>query len=110
MTALKPSIQIGHGSGDPAGMPGFRPMNPWGRSMPKLTRPMPHEREGKPPHMQLFQIWADDAHFGKRMPLGPKMPKEVLEAPLYALNKLIIEGMEKRWSNASLEPATAVLA
>ena len=111
MTATsKSALSIGYGSGNPNGFPDFKPLNPHGRPMPKPSRPILHpEREGKPANMKLYQIWADDAHFGKRVPLSVKAPKDFLEPSMYALNKLIIEGLERRWTNPSLDPAEPML-
>jgi hypothetical protein len=106
----KPFARIGYGTGNPSGFPDFRPMNPWGRAMPKPSRPMPHpEREGRPGNMRLYQIWADDVHFGYRVPVGPKVAKEILEPGFEQLCRNIIDGTETRWKNASLDPAEPML-
>jgi hypothetical protein len=65
---LKPLIEVGFGTGTPAGFPDYRPLNPWGRPMP---------RTGRKPRPQLWQIVL--RRHGKEVPFGPKMPKEVLE-------------------------------
>lgn len=93
MTDLKPTINVGHGTGTPAGMPDFRPLNPWGRAMPKPMRQ---------PRPSLWQIFVKDARTGTRIAVGPKAPKEFSEALIERLNLNIVVGIEKQWSDPEL--------
>lgn len=85
--ALTPKAKIGFGSGDPAGFPGYRPMNPWGRAMPKPVRQ---------PREALWQIVVKMPG-GKREPIGPRMAKDAVESMLYEMNKAAIETGGKVW-------------
>lgn len=83
---LRPTLNLGYGSGDPVGIPNYRPMNPWGRGMPKPVRQ---------PRPALWQIMA--MVDGKRTPLGPMMQKEFAESLLTELNKASIATGGKVW-------------
>lgn len=106
MTKPKASMRISGGS--PAGFADFKPLNPHGAPMPKLSRPMPSEREGKPPHVDLFQLWVDTPKGPLR--ILPKAPKEFLEPMLAAINRMIIDGREATWREPRLLPAEATLS
>lgn len=90
MTAPKPAIQIGRGSGQPAGFEDFVPLNPWGRGFPK-------ELLNKPPRPPLYQVFVRDAKIGKEIPVGPKAPKENAEMWCLEIKRLVASGAEKQW-------------
>jgi hypothetical protein len=90
---IKGSARIGYGSGNPAGVPEFRPMNPWGRPMPAP------ERAPRPP---LWQVHVKDAHDRKEKAVGPRMQKEFAEMFCLAISNQIHLGAERRWSEPHL--------
>lgn len=71
----------------------FRPINPWGQT-PKPVRPIHDER------VALYQLEVD--WNGKAVRVGPKMLKAAIEDILVEVNKLIIDGKERAWSNPRL--------
>jgi len=89
MPKLKPLLNIGIGSGDPAGFPGYRPLNPWGRPMPKADRPPP------PPRYQLFVELPDK----RVIPVGPKASDDFLKPLCAAIEQGIALGTERVWRN-----------
>jgi hypothetical protein len=90
--APKPTIQIGRGSGQPAGLPDdWEPLNPWGRGFPK-------ELLNKPPRPPLYQVIVRDARNGnKELRIGPKGPKENAEMLCFEISRMIASGAEKQW-------------
>lgn len=88
---LKPSITVGHGSGQPAGMPDFYPVNPWGRDMPKPERP---------PRPPLYQVVVLDKRRGNaETRVGPMCPHENAAMLCEAINQQIALGAEKQWTD-----------
>lgn len=85
----KPLLKVGYGSGDPASCPGFRPLNPWGRPMPKPERP---------PRPPLWQVFVKEPG-GRVIPVGPQGPKETAEMFCIAIGEQIALGAERRWSS-----------
>lgn len=76
--------------------PDFKPLNPWGRRMPKLTKNFTDEPR------KLYQVWVDDRD-GKAMALGPKVIRAVADEFLATVNKVIIhEGPRATWANPRL--------
>jgi hypothetical protein len=73
-----PEIYI-PGSKDP-----FRPLNPWGRPMPKPVRG---------PRPDLYQLIV--RRHGKEIPYGPKMEKGGLDELLHTIEAAIRVGVEK---------------
>lgn len=63
----------------------FKPMNPWGRPMPKLSKNFLEKNEAR----KLYQVWVDDRE-GRASPLGPKVIKVVADEFLVAIKKAII--------------------
>ena len=86
--APKPSINLGYGTGNPASTPDFRPLNPWGRPMPKPERP---ERP------KLYQVHVRDKRNGRTIAVGPKMAHEFTEMFRLSIAQGIASGAEKRW-------------
>lgn len=87
---MKRILNIDYGSGNPAGAPDFRPLNPWGRPMPKP------DREPLPP---LYQVFAHDRRLGRIIPVSPKMGKEFCEAICMTIARRVGSGDWKNWSN-----------
>lgn len=86
--APAPSIRLGVGSGDPAGFPGYRPLNPWGRPMPK-SKPKP-----PPPDRQVFVTTRDN----RIIPIGPKVSDDAILQPLVRrIEEAIAAGLERDW-------------
>ncbi len=75
--------------GNPAG---FKPLNPWGRGFPKPPRPIQDERT------PMYQLQVD---WGPRLgvPIGPIMVKQAVEDFCEVVNKMIILGKEREWTN-----------
>jgi len=99
MTATAPIalMRLGHGSGSPAGLPDFRPMNPGGRPMPKPVRkPVP----------RMHQIFVEQPG-GAMLAIGPKAAAEFLEPLLLNINRLVSLGQASGWGTAHLLPAEA---
>jgi hypothetical protein len=93
---LKPSIRVE--GGNPAGMPDFRPLNPWGQRMPKAPRPI----ESTPVSERLYQVYVKDER--KRLiPVFPKGPKELCEFFVYTINKANLEGKGNGWTDPEIQ-------
>lgn len=75
-------------------IPDFKPVNPWGRAMPKPVRPVSEKR------VQLWQLVVDINGVPTRV--FPKMLKAPLEDLLEVVSKQIIKGNEKVWKNPRL--------
>jgi hypothetical protein len=84
----KPWLNIGFGTGNPAGAPDFKPMNPWGRPMPKP------ERQPRP---ELHQVHVKDAKTARIIPVGPKTERENAEMLCIAIGQQIALGAERQW-------------
>ena len=84
-----PTIRIGRGSGQPAGLPDFKPMNPWGQRMPAPVRP---------PRPTLYQIVVTRAGHGE-IRLGPKMERQFIDALFATIEGAIRSGAEKEISD-----------
>ncbi len=83
----------------PAGMPDFRPLNPWGRAMPKPKRPV----RTKPVIHDLYQLFVTRNEDGRRICVGPRVIKPVVEEFCQAVNLMIASGKEKAWREPSIE-------
>jgi hypothetical protein len=95
MTA-KPLLDIGYGTGTPAGMPDFKPLNPWGQAMPKPRR------EPRPP---LFQLWVKRDADGQRVPLGPKAAYDFVETMHRGMVvEAAVSNTRQWWSDAEIVP------
>lgn len=90
---MKASINIGHGSGDPAGFPNFKPLNPWGRPMPKAP-PKPEL-----PSHQLFVEQFNPWGVKEIVALGPKASEDFLLPLKGAIEEQIALGNEKHFRN-----------
>ena len=77
-------------------LPNFKPMNPWGRPMPKPSR----EIKKAPP--SLYQVHVELTSTGKQIPVGPKVNLELAERICEAIGVMIARGKEKTWSNPVL--------
>lgn len=88
--SLKPSGTVGFGSGELAGTPGYRPLNPWGR-------PFPKHLVNKQPRPALWQIVA--MRNGKETAIFPKMPKDAAEMLYRVVDQSIRSGAEKEFSH-----------
>jgi hypothetical protein len=100
----KSSINIGFGTGTPAGMPDYKPINPWGRLPPKPTRK---------PREDLYQAVVLKAD-GTELPVGPKAGKLFVERCVAALNAALItqakDGEINDWRSAVVVPVPRVYA
>lgn len=87
----KLKARVGHGSGTLVGEPGFVPLNPWGRPMPKpVTQPRP----------VLYQVVVRDKERGNReLRVGPRMIREMASMLQIVIAEQISLGAEKRWSD-----------
>ena len=72
------------GSKDP-----FRPVNPWGRPMPRVSKPV---------RPALYQVVATRKGFGEQR-LGPKMEKQYVLHLYDAIEEAIRSGKEKDLTN-----------
>lgn len=64
--------------------PDFTPMNPWGRSMPKIP-----QRKGAT--AEMFQVMAETPE-GLAVPVGPRWPESApADQVAYAINKRNID-------------------
>ncbi len=89
----KALLNIGRGSGAPAGYADFVPLNPWGRDFPKDLR----ERKPRPP---LYQVVVRDRKKGnKELRVGPKWAKECAELLQLEIARMIASGAERQWSD-----------
>lgn len=81
------------------------------------------ERNGKPLHPELlaqmtkpkleqslFQVIATVKDTRRQIPVGPMMVKSVAEDLAAVINRCIIDGKEKLWSNAVVAPMTPISA
>ncbi len=66
----------------------FKPVNPWGRAMPKPTRP------DRPPLFQLV-VRRD----GKETRIGPMAPKDFIQQLYEAVDAAIRVGVEKDFTD-----------
>ncbi len=89
--------------GTPSGIPDFRPVNPWGRPMPKPARKLrlPSEIHA------LYQVFVE-TRSGRMLAVGPKLTAAAAEQFAAAIRVQIIHGKEKRWSNPSVLCVPAV--
>lgn len=72
----------------------YRPLNPWGRSMPKPKR--------KATDAELYQVFVKKTKDGAIIPFGPAMIQECAEAFLVAINGQLALGKEKLISEPHL--------
>src|SRR6266576_3064462 len=85
---------VGRGSGMPAGIPDFRPLNPYGRAMPKPTRPYRRLRPA------LYQVEVDLRGGGTKR-LGPMWEREEMAGSLAeTINKALIIRPMDDWGRA----------
>lgn len=87
MNGLKPSVRVSGGT--PAGFPDYKPLNPWGRPMPKYKPPEKPER---------YQIFVE-TKTRDLLAIGPKAPEDFLRPLCRAIEEQIARGNEKDWSN-----------
>ena len=80
----------------------FKPMNPWGRPMPKPKRPV----RDKPP--ERFQVHVERTSDGVTIPVGPKMDPDGAAQFCEAINRMIAAGREKSWNNAHVVRSTSL--
>jgi hypothetical protein len=71
----------------------YRPLNPWGRPMPKAER--------NPLHTELWGVVVE-TRGGSPLRVGPAVAKPIAEELLAAINLQIAKGAELAWSNPSL--------
>ena|SRR5258708_1883940 len=95
----KPILGIGRGSGDPAGFPGYKPLNPWGRAMPKPKRPF----RQKPISHGLFQVLMEFRD-GRREPLGPQANEDFVGLLAERINGMIALGQGGDYGVAYVVP------
>ena len=68
----------------------YRPLNPWGRAMPKPARaPRPDV---------LYQVRVRTRR-GAYIPVGPRTTKDAAESLLVAINGQLALGREKDWTD-----------
>lgn len=89
--APHPSIRISGGT--PNGFPDFNPINPWGRRPPTRSYVSVADRK----LCQIIVMWA-----GKRVPIGPRAPRDFCERLLVAINGHIATGQETVWSEPEI--------
>lgn len=89
----KALLNLGYGSGDPVAFPGFRPLNPWGRPMP---------RPKVPPRPVVYQLFVETMPTRQLLAVGPSGPKHFLEPLCAAIEQHIAAGLEKDWRNPHL--------
>ena len=81
-------------------MPGskipFKPLNPWGRAMPKPAREMRRDRPS------LYQLRVTNNATGEKILVGPKVVLELAERLCIAANVMISRGKETAWSNPEI--------
>ena len=85
----KPLLNIGYGSGDPAGFPGYKPLNPWGRPMPKYA---------PKPKLERYQVFVELPDHGL-LGVGPKGPEDFLRPFCRSIEEQIALGKERHWRN-----------
>ncbi len=95
----KRALDIGHGSGDPAGFPGYKPVNPWGRAMPKPKRAY----RQKPIREELFQV-VMEYRDGRREPLGPAANQDFIGTLAEGINAQIALGKGGEYGVAHVVP------
>jgi len=78
-------------------IPNFKPLNPWGRAMPKAPDPL---------RQTLYQVCVKTAE-GKMVRIGPMMLEDMARSFLAEITKAILDGREKSWSDAHLIVAKA---
>lgn len=86
----QPSVRIS--GGNPAGFPDYKPLNPWGRAMPRpKARPKP----------EFYQVVVETAgRDGKEMlPVGPRASREFCQPLCTAIESEIAAGRETTWKN-----------
>ena len=81
----------------PADPPPFKPLNPWGRPMPKVKR--------RPVH-HLYQVFVETAD-GEHIPISPKMGgedgHEAAGQICEGANTAILKRVRPEWLNAYLK-------
>lgn len=90
---ITPGVRLGYGTGNPAGCPDFRPLNPWGRPMPASDRP---------PRPKLYQVHVKDKRDNRVKAVGPRMAKELAEMFRLTIREQISLGAERRWADPHL--------
>jgi hypothetical protein len=71
----------------------FRPLNPWGRAMPKSPRPDKHD---------LYQLIVWDISRRQEVRVGPQMAQEFVEGLAAAMRAEIAAGRDQRWSDPTV--------
>ena len=97
-------LDIGYGSGSPAGFPGYKPLNPWGRAMPKPKRAY----RQKPIHEELFQL-VMEYRDGRREALGPAANKDFIGNLAECINAQISLGKGGEYGLAHVVPVKPAL-
>ncbi len=67
----------------------FRPLNPWGRAMPKVPQ------RSKP---QLYQVVVRSRKLGREMPVGPRSERKLVDHLFEMIMRGIQLGTERDWS------------
>ena len=78
--------------------PPFRPLNPWGRPMPKLKK--------RPDPQALFQVWVitdDGEEYAASMKFGGPDGKEAAEQACEAANIAILKRARPEWQTAYIK-------
>lgn len=70
----------------------FKPLNPWGRPMPKPSRPMASKK------LARYQVHVETRD-GQVIPVGPSATQQFAEMLCEAIGRQIGQGKEKTWSN-----------
>ena len=68
----------------------------------RMTKPKPVE--------PLYQVVATVKQTGEKIPVGPMIIKPVAEDFAATINRFIVDGKEKTWSNAVVVPMTPLSA
>lgn len=78
----------------PGSKSAFKPLNPWGRPMPKPNRAMRRRAT-------LYQVHVEQD--GKQIPVGPKTDNPgMAEKFCEAIGVMIARGQEKTWSSPTV--------
>lgn len=88
---LRPSIRIS--GGNPAGFPDYRPLNPWGRAMPKS------KKKPKPDFYQVVVETSSRDGTKHMLPVSPRASREFCMPLCSAIETEIAAGRERTWKN-----------
>ena len=79
----------------PNGFPNYKPLNPWGRVMPKAKRIKSRE----PTPLYQVMVETDD---GTQLPVGPKLDQVTAGRCCEAISKTLIHAKGSTWHNPTV--------